>query len=314
MVLIGQEADLKKHFGNLIVIAVSCALSVTAVAPQLNAATSGKHRVAQGQWQGSRQGQAQEPRQMLPQSISSQAATELAQKAYECGDWVFNHATKVHYEHKQKKAAAQVRVDGDRCLSNNDCSGFISYVLRTVAPEHYAPIREMQDQRAYPQAKTYAHFFGRLSPDRPFKGWIGLRSYRDLRRGDIIAWEKGGSNADHGGHGNSGHVMMVIDPPSEITEGEFGGRLVHYVSVFVLDSSSVVHFPPEKLPPNAYLNHRDGLGKGYIRLVIAEDSRVIGYWEGSYWGEGHKDITKPSYSDEVHFGRLTSFAVAEPKS
>ena len=234
------------------------------------------------------------------------AGQELGQRAYEKAEWVFDHASDVHYRHFKHPASEQVHDEDGRVISNNDCSGFVSYIIHSVAPKHYTPIRDRQSERPYPQAKVYAHFFGSLSQDSAQDGWIKVGSFRELRRGDFIAWVKGGSSPDHGGHGNSGHVMIVRDQPGEPYTQEIGGTKYRLVNVPVLDSSSMYHFQPEVLPPQAGQQHRDGLGKGDIKLVLDEQGKAIGYWEGSFWGEGNKEVRHPTESTAIHFGRLVS--------
>lgn len=253
-------------------------------------------------------GQSHEPASASPAvgEAHDRSDSDLADRAYHAAESIFEQADVVHYKHYHHVADEQVRNVDSRMVVETDCSGFISYVVHAVAPKHYHVIKQMQPSFKYPQAKTYARFFGTLDPSAPYSGWLGVASYRDLRRGDIVAWEKGASVNDHGGHGNSGHVMMVLDPPSAVQMQMVNGKQVRYASVHVLDSSSVYHFAPEALPPNAHQSHRDGLGKGYIRLILGDGDKVVGYWEGTYWGEGGKQLNKPSTSNMIHFGRLVN--------
>jgi hypothetical protein len=218
---------------------------------------------------------------------------------------VFDSAQVVHYEHKHEPTRDQVRrLDDGEFSARTDCSGFVSFVLHKVAPKHYAEIRMLQPRHSYPQAKTYARFFSELDPSAPHEGWIGVARVHDLKPGDIIAWEKGTAQDQHHGRGNSGHVMIVLEPPGPGKEEVVEGSSIHLVGVHVIDSSSVYHFKPEEFPPLARQRHRDGLGKGYVRLVVNQEDRPIGYWEGTYWGEGDKNVTKPSFSRMIGFGRL----------
>lgn len=238
--------------------------------------------------------------------FSEREPGNLEQALYEKAEAVFNDANEVSYEHCHRPAKDQVVCNGQHCHTHTDCSGFVSYVLHSVAPKQYAEVRDMQPRHPYPQARIYANFFGSLSSQTASSGWTQVASFRDLRRGDIIAWQKQAGADDHGGHGNSGHVMIVIDPPGEISQETIDGEPVRYVSVYVMDSSTVKHFPPESLPPLAHQDQRDGLGKGMIRLILDNGDRAIGYWEGTYWGEGNKDITHPKYSSMIRFGRLVA--------
>jgi hypothetical protein len=232
--------------------------------------------------------------------------TGLSFQFYEKALWIFKHAAETHYAHERKDASAQVVINGgESCSANTDCSGFISYLLLEMAPKHYENVVALQPNKEYPQAAAYAQFFQSLGTDAPQGGWLGLKSYKDLRRGDIIAWQKPPSPEQPGKKkGNSGHVMIATGPAGEPEETRVDGKRVRFVPVTVLDSSSVDHFKPEFLPPHITQSHRDGLGIGVVRLIINNDDKVIGYWEGTYSNENQIALRHPSYSDVVGFARL----------
>ena len=221
---------------------------------------------------------------------------------------IFRKADVVHYEHKGgDESVEQVSFDGDHCQAQCDCSGYVSYVIKEVAPKHYEAIKDSSLRSGHPLASTYARFFAGLNPNEPQGGWLGIPSYKELRQGDLIAWQKA-VNPDAivsaKKKGNTGHVMIVESPARQVeTVGE-KGEAIRFVSIPVIDSSSVDHFPPEELPPKAHQQHRDGVGRGVVRLILDENEHVIGYWEGTYWGEGGKNITKPSYTSKVFFARM----------
>jgi len=219
---------------------------------------------------------------------------------------IFNQAEVVHYEHHKAEATDQVVLSGDTCQAECDCSGFVSYVVRAVAPHHFESIESFIANGSHPLAKTFVQFFATLSPTQVQGGWIKIMSYTELRQGDLIAWEKAANanSAVQPKKGNTGHVMIVEAPATRPESMHRRDEVIRYVSVPVIDSSSVDHFPPEELPPRAHQLHRDGLGRGSIRLILNDEGQVVGYWEGTYWGEGDKKITRPSYTDSVSFARL----------
>jgi len=228
----------------------------------------------------------------------------LGEKIYNKAKWIFDHAVTVHYHHTHDQASEQVQInDGKTCDSVNDCSGYVSYILESVAPSHYRAAEAFSGRRAHPHADTYAKFFDSLSTDTPTHGWLKVSSAADLVRGDIVAWEN--PSVEEGlKHINTGHVMIVVDPPKRVERTRVGNAMISYVPVYVIDSSSVDHFPPESLPPLAHQSHRDGVGMGVIRIVVDNHDHAIGYWEGTFWGEGNKAITKPKYADMIRFARL----------
>ncbi len=240
--------------------------------------------------------------QFIFSANGAHAQRSLNDSVFDEANYVFNHAAAVRYSHHHAPAGKQVRFNGDSCTASTDCSGFVSYVLHKVAPKHYSAVHDWERKTPYPQAKAYETFFAQLDTSSPQEGWIKIRNFRELKRGDIIAWRIP-KKPEHKG-GNTGHVMIVAEKPLEVKEVSLDGQQVRCVDVPVIDSSSVDHFAPEELPPHAHQEHRDGLGKGTIRLIIDSDDRAIGYWEGTYWGEGHRTIHKPTFTRLIEFARL----------
>jgi hypothetical protein len=230
----------------------------------------------------------------------------VSKLTYEKAVWIFNHAIETHYLHEHEEAADQVVIDGaEKCTVDADCSGFVSYLLSQEAPKQYESIIALQPKRDYPQAKSYVRFFQSLSSDAPTGGWLGVKSYRDLRRGDIIAWAKPPAPEQAGKRrGNTGHVMIASGPAGTPETTNVDGQPVRFVPVAVIDCSSVNHFRPEVLPPQTNQDHRDGLGMGTVRLIVDDNDNVIGYWEGTYSNESQVAIHHPTYSDLIAFARL----------
>jgi len=204
----------------------------------------------------------------------------------------------VHYEHLHAPASDQVTGN----TAHNDCSGFVSYLLAKHAPAQYAAISSKQPQKEYPQAKTYAKFFTELESTRA--GWKKVLNINHVKRGDYIAWAK--QIVPGQKSGNTGHVAIVAAPPGDVRETTVNDKRVLYVEIKVIDSSSVDHFAPDLLPPNAGQKHRDGIGEGYVRIIVDTDHKPVGYWEGTFWNEGGKPISGPSYTPIIGFARLVN--------
>lgn len=232
---------------------------------------------------------------------SASASRPLSERACDLAEEVFARAGFVRYEHNKVPPGRQVTEStGGGLVVTTDCSGFVSYVLSRVAEDRLAPIQALEPGRFYPRASAFTRFFAGLDENSALCGWLKVDSVSQLRRGDLIAW----SRPDAGKSGNTGHVAFVLRPPSHPFEMEVGGKILRLVSVDVIDSSSVHHFPPESLPPNAGQKSRDGLGMGAIRLVLDESGRPVGYWEGTYWGEGGLPIERPRLGARVALARL----------
>ncbi len=227
----------------------------------------------------------------------------LGEQAFKLAESVFAHANVVSYSHHEVPASKQVVTFDDGSMeARTDCSGFMSYIVDAVGPRHYQVIQAREPQASYPQAKIWAHFFNTLDSTQAFHGWLGISNWRDLSPGDFIAWVEGKSSSS----GNTGHVMMVAGKPGGVKE-ENG---FSFFEVPVIDSSSVYHFAPERLPPNAHQEHRNGLGIGTVRIILSKSNEPIGYWAGTYWGEGDKPVKGPTLDTMVRFARMTSLVEA----
>lgn len=231
------------------------------------------------------------------------AQNSLSEKVYARAEEIFERANVVHYRHLHEDVQKQVWQSANSYECCTDCSGFVSYVINSVAPSHYSYVCRLT-QRRYPHAAVYARFFMEL-PANASSGWFKIRDFKDLKRGDIIAWERQPKQSDRQqGHARKGHVMIVAQCPGSTQQEIIGDNQIRFVDVYVIDSSAVRHFPPESFPPCAHHFVRDGLGKGTIRLILDDDDKVVGYWEGPYSEARHKPIVRPTYTNVLGFARL----------
>lgn len=238
------------------------------------------------------------PNVVLGKTEASDTSNQILLQA----ETLLDKAQDVHYEHLKDSASEQIQNSG--ASAHNDCSGFVSYLLLKNAPEQYAAITQLQPKAWYPQAKTYAQFFLDLQQSNT-SGWTKINEVRDLRRGDFLAWAK--QTVPGQKPGNTGHVAIVAEnPKGDVQQIEIDGKPIRFISVKVIDSSSVDHFAPDLLPPHAGQSHRDGLGEGFVRIVVDDQNKPCGYWEGTFWNEGGKPISHPSYTPVIGFARLTS--------
>jgi hypothetical protein len=229
---------------------------------------------------------------------------ELGHEISACAQDLFECVEEVRYEHKQGTAAEQVCCQAGTWIARTDCSGFVSYVLNKVVPQQYEAILRQEPSALHPHARTFALFLRALRSDVSRDGWIKVASYKELKRGDIVAWVEGHAEGEAAHKNkNTGHVMIVADMPGQVQEEAIAGKKVRFVPVSVIDASSVEHFPPEVLPPCAHQDHRNGLGKGVVRLILDDHDQVIGYWEGTYSHERQEPIDEPLLSDAIAFGR-----------
>lgn len=218
---------------------------------------------------------------------------------------VFAHTVASCYRHLNAPGAEQVKTNAQgACLSSNDCSGFVSYVLSQCAPRSLAAVQALDKGYKHPRARFYAAFFQSLETNRTANGWQAVADWRDLKVGDFVAWASAPRTNTTGKVNRSGHVAIVAEPPGTPQVESVAGKPEKFVTIRVIDSSSVKHFPPEVFPPLARQTERNGLGFGNIKLWLDEHDKVIGYWEGTWWGEGKKEIRRPSHGLALGFGRV----------
>jgi hypothetical protein len=260
-------------------------------------------------------------------TATSESGDSLRGQLYARADQVFEDVTSNHYRHLHEKADEQVSfTDQSHCSAITDCSGFVSYLLNAIVPKQYEAILE-KTGKSHPRARDYATFITSLTPEKRENGWMRITNFRDLRRGDIIAWARR-VDPNANSKAPSGHVLVVAEQPTVVSEStlqtseaevKMGNlKTVHdpdevqvekfrYATISVIDASSVTHFPPETLPPKAGQKVRDGVGKGNIRLILDSSNAVVGYWEGTYSGEHNREIKRPTYSDLIGMARVIPY-------
>jgi hypothetical protein len=132
-----------------------------------------------------------------------------------------------------------------------DCSGFISYILKRVAPEHLGVIPKEIDKRG-PGPDDFYEYFSTLTTKA--ERWRPIHCLDDVLGGDIMVWRHEGRIKPHD---DTGHVLMVAEMPTAQADGIY--------SVRVYDSSNLPHNDDTR---------RDGVtgvGGGEIKFKV--DSR-----------------------------------------
>ncbi len=142
-------------------------------------------------------------------------------------------------------------IDEPHGVFDYDCSGFVGYALKRVAPQAFGEL--VTATRPRPLAKDFYAFFAKR--DR-------VEHAADLAPGDIVVWLE--PPAKHSR--NTGHVMVVDRAP---VAGANPGELV----VAIIDSSHSGH---GRADPRIRA-HRNGLGTGSIVLLVGSDGKPTGY-------------------------------------
>lgn len=161
-----------------------------------------------------------------------------------------------------------------------DCSGFIDYALRHVAPGAYAELPIQRASSPRPLAQDYYALFAGLHT--PSAHWQAVATVQALRPGDLVTWLK---PPDHDTH-NTGHIMLVRSPPypNPADPAEW--------LIPVTDSTATPHAQDTRTG-----QHRTGLGSGLIGVLADAQGHAVAYhWKG---GVSHRTETPP-----IAFGRL----------
>lgn len=147
-----------------------------------------------------------------------------------------------HYQHR-------THVDTAAGAYDVDCSGFVDYLLKRVAPAQFAQL-PIEAGHARPRAQVYYDFLHGLG-QTPSPGWESVQRLADARRGDLLAWKR---VALVQGKGDTGHVAIVAGPPTTESDGT--------VRVEVYDSSASRH------DFDSRAEGTNGVGKGVITFRV----------------------------------------------
>ena len=161
-----------------------------------------------------------------------------------------------HYQHR----TYVVRSAG---IYDMDCSGFVDYLLKRVAPERYADL-PIESGHARPRAAMYFDLLNGLS-SKSVPGWKSVNPLAAARRGDIIAWALEASTQKVG---DTGHVVIVAEPPVKIGGSEY--------NIAVYDSSGIPHNDDSR--PKA----TSGIGKGVITFKVDNSGIPVGFQFNSH--------------------------------
>lgn len=167
-----------------------------------------------------------------------------------------------HYQHR-------TYADQSRGVYDMDCSGFVDYLLKEIAPSQFAPLR-IEPGHTRPRAAMYFDLFTRLNHN-PLPGWEAVPKLSAARRGDIIAWQL---TASTGEPGDTGHVVIVASAPVEQRND------LYRVNVY---DSSVIRHDEDSRPEGG-----NGVGEGVITFRVNASGQPIGFQFNSqahYHGE-----------------------------
>jgi hypothetical protein len=164
---------------------------------------------------------------------------------------LLSEVRETHYQHNR-------HIDKVAGAYDMDCSEFVDYLLKRVAPEQFSQI-PVEPGHVRPRAAMYFQFLKRLR-QQPLIGWQAVYQLGDAQRGDIIAWELHASTQEPG---DTGHVVIVASKPVLKTRDLY--------AVKVYDSSGVVH------DNDSRPEHTSGVGSGVITFRINQSGEPIAF-------------------------------------
>ncbi len=154
-------------------------------------------------------------------------------------------------------------IDPDAGTYYTDCSGFVSFVLERVAPEHYGVIPH-ELAHPYPKAFEFFDYFASRAVDA-VRGWRRVERFCDARAGDLVAWRLRHLQEDK----DSGHVFVVAEAPKLASSDVWAVR--------VYDASDVLHFEDSRERGGIFAG---GVGTGTILVHTDAHGKPTGFQFG----------------------------------
>jgi hypothetical protein len=174
--------------------------------------------------------------------------------------WILENTRHTNYQH-------DIYIDEATGTYDVDCSGFVEYVLRRVAPNHLNLIPLSAGETRL-LAHDFEQFFSSL-PTETSDGWRQIPDLRDARRGDLIAWKVRNTPP-----GDTGHVFFVAEQPVVVDPTTTPPTM----AVMAYDASDIRHYDDSRGPgPDQALT---GVGWGILHLQINSAGRPIAYQFG----------------------------------
>ena len=152
-------------------------------------------------------------------------------------------------------------INADTGVYDCDCSIFVGYILKGLAPNHFSQIPQVEANRVWPRAFEYYSFLSSLVA-APASGWSAVLQMANAARGDVMAWSTGLLESGK----DTGHVVFLAETP---VMDELGNFIVR-----VYDSSNKAHFNDTRGDGAEF---PDGVGSGFITFEVDEDGAPIGF-------------------------------------
>jgi len=169
-------------------------------------------------------------------------AASTSENLADAAQRLLSDVRETHYQHK-------THVDRAGGVYDMDCSGFVDYLLKRIAPQQFGQL-PIEPNHARPRAAIYFKLLNGLG-EQPLPGWKSIRQIGQAQRGDIIAWELQASTQEPG---DTGHVVIVDAAAVQVAKN------IYRVEVY---DSSGIHHDEDSRP-----EHTSGVGKGTITFRV----------------------------------------------
>ncbi|MFH1461426.1 MAG: hypothetical protein ABIF12_00550 [bacterium] len=195
---------------------------------------------------------------------------------------ILSNIKESYYEHS-------TTVDETSGIYNTDCSGLAAYILRYALNSHYLPIDAAKiTGQTRPLASDFCQFFRSLSNEYDtitnISGWMRVKYLRNIKPGDIIAWDY----VDEANE-NTGHVVIVDTITEKFTTSVTINSTSYWeYKVRVIDASSGTHYQDTReLTTNVT---GQGIGAGYMYFGVNSTGEIKYYKWSSRSGTPHFEI------------------------
>jgi len=167
---------------------------------------------------------------------------------------ILSEARRIHTELKKTEYSHKTQVDEKAGTYAVDCSGFVCFLLKKLAPQHYKDVPKGEHKR--PLA---INFFEHFMSQPLVKRWRRIERLADAQPGDLIAWRRDELTPGE----NTGHIVFVDASPLREDDGQF--------KVAVLDSTASAHGSDTRK------EGATGIGRGTMWFSVDAEGRPVAY-------------------------------------
>jgi hypothetical protein len=194
---------------------------------------------------------------------------------------ILSNIVESYYEHT-------TTIDEANGFYSTDCSGLAAYILRYNLPSHYDVINDAKiTGQTRPLASDFCTFFRNCpnisDPTKNPLGWMTIKYLRNVKQGDIIAWDYVQDKK------NTGHVVIVDTIVTKFSSSvTIDGNKYWEYKVRIIDASSGTHYQDTRdLDKNVT---GQGIGAGCMYFGVNIDGEVKYYKWSSRSGTPNFEI------------------------